>query len=128
MKQTFRKLRIKITQTIGYLLIAAIFLSTSAWENAHPFIGSLLFFFGVILLAIASFGRIWCSLYIGGFKTNSLISGGPYSLCRNPLYFFSFLGGIGIGLATETFFLHCSHSYLFHALLSLSNKSRRNCA
>ena len=48
-------------------------------------------------------GRIWCSLYISGFKNAKLVIDGPYSLCRNPLYLFSYLGGVGIMLITETF-------------------------
>ena len=31
-----------------------------------------------------------------------LVKSGPYSLCRNPLYFFSMLLGIGFGFCTET--------------------------
>jgi hypothetical protein len=45
---------------------------------------------------------MWCSLYIAGYKDNTLITQGPYSMTRNPLYFFSFLGLLGIGLSTKT--------------------------
>lgn len=30
--------------------------------------------------------RFWATLYIGGIKGKLLVSEGPYSLCRNPLY------------------------------------------
>jgi protein-S-isoprenylcysteine O-methyltransferase Ste14 len=61
-----------------------------------------IFTVGLILVSIASVGRLWCMLYISGYKTKKLIVEGPYSLCRNPLYFFSFLGVAGLGLTTES--------------------------
>ena len=53
-------------------------------------------------MGVATVGRLWCSLYISGYKDAVLITSGPYSVSRNPLYFFSFLGFAGIRLATET--------------------------
>ena len=67
--------------------------------------GSLLFFLGLMLVGTASLGRLWCSLYIAGYKTNRLVTEGPYSLSRNPLYFFSLTGFVGVGLASETLLL-----------------------
>ena len=61
-----------------------------------------LFMTGLVLVAIATVGRLWCSLYISGHKDSELVTVGPYSVTRNPLYFFSFLGFMGVGLATET--------------------------
>ena len=47
-------------------------------------------------------GRLWCSLYLCGYKTNKLIDVGPFSIVRNPLYIFSLIGAAGIGIATTS--------------------------
>lgn len=78
-----------------------VLFSSSRWGNA-AILGDILFFAGIILAGIATAGRMWCSVYISGYKITSLITTGPYSMCRNPLYFFSLLGAAGVGMATET--------------------------
>ncbi|MGI8525043.1 MAG: methyltransferase family protein [Pseudolabrys sp.] len=52
---------------------------------------------GLILIVTCMLGRTWCSIYIGGKKNAALTRIGPYSICRNPLYFFSTLGAAGVG-------------------------------
>ncbi len=86
------------------MLLVAVFyvFSTSAWEIRHTEIAEAFFCAGVILVGIAALGRMWCSVYIAGYKHGTLITEGPYSLCRNPLYVFSFLGSVGVGLSSET--------------------------
>jgi protein-S-isoprenylcysteine O-methyltransferase Ste14 len=63
-----------------------------------PFIQELSEMIGFALLAVAAFGRIWCLIYVGGKKNDVLMTLGPYSIVRNPLYVFSFLGAVGLGL------------------------------
>jgi protein-S-isoprenylcysteine O-methyltransferase Ste14 len=84
------------------VLIALLLVSSSALKENAPILSNLFFFVGLFLVAIATLGRMWCSLYIAGYKTHTLITQGPYSMCRNPLYFFSLLGAVGIGMTTET--------------------------
>ena len=55
---------------------------------------------GLALILACIAGRCWCTLYIGGRKGAELVDIGPYSLCRNPLYVFSFLGAAGVGAQT----------------------------
>jgi len=57
---------------------------------------------GFLLLIVAALGRVWAFAYIGGRKNQELCRGGPYSLTRNPLYVFSFLGVCGAGLALQS--------------------------
>ncbi|MBC8226438.1 MAG: isoprenylcysteine carboxylmethyltransferase family protein [Gammaproteobacteria bacterium] len=57
---------------------------------------------GFALVVLGGFGRIWSSLYLEGFKTKKLIKDGPYSMVRNPLYFFSLTILLGICFAIKS--------------------------
>lgn len=96
------KLRIRISQIFACLLVVLICISSSLWEDKTPFVTTALFLLGAVLVGVASLGRLWCSVYIAGYKTDHLVTQGPYSMCRNPLYFFSLLGALGVGFTTET--------------------------
>jgi len=97
----FIKYRIKITQFFGTILLLLILFSHKNLEDI-PATADIIFICGITLIGIGTIGRIWCALFISGYKDRILIQSGPYSICRHPLYFFSLLGGLGIGLATET--------------------------
>lgn len=56
---------------------------------------------GLFLLSICSLGRLWALMYISGNKKRELVTDGPYSIVRHPLYVFSLTGAIGIGLGSE---------------------------
>lgn len=80
------------------LIIAGVCLFTdSAWRNlalVHDLIQAV----GLVLILTGALGRIWSSLYLNGRKNTELMTHGPYSLTRNPLYVFSILGVTGMGL------------------------------
>ncbi|CAN2041852.1 Methyltransferase domain-containing protein [Candidatus Magnetomoraceae bacterium gMMP-15] len=97
------KYRIILSRVVAAIVLFFLFTSKSYWETKNETFTFFLFFVGMILVAIASLGRMWCSLYIAGYKDSKLIIKGPYSICRNPLYFFSMIGVVGIGCSTETF-------------------------
>jgi protein-S-isoprenylcysteine O-methyltransferase Ste14 len=57
---------------------------------------------GYLVLGITIVGRIWCSAHLSGNKNTSVVRAGPYSMCRNPLYFFTLLGFVGLGFSLES--------------------------
>jgi len=84
----------------GWLLlvvatVALLFMFTASPWASPVREGIQLAGLGLILVCIA--GRTWCALYIGGRKTRALVTVGPYSVSRNPLYGFSILGAFGVG-------------------------------
>ncbi|MFP5213343.1 MAG: methyltransferase family protein [Acidobacteriota bacterium] len=89
--------RIMATRVLVGLLLVLMFISRPLFKE-YGLADQILSFAGLICLGAASFGRIWTSIYIAGYKNDSLITYGPYSLVRNPLYCFSFIGTVGVGL------------------------------
>ena len=89
--QLARKLGLLVTLST---LLALFLFGGPRWpyvvHEAMRWIGA-----GLIFICVS--GRTWCSLYIGGRKTHELVTFGPYSISRNPLYVFSMIGAIGIG-------------------------------
>lgn len=92
--------RIFVSRLFALLLFGVVLSMESRLENTIA--ASALFIAGLTLVGVATVGRLWCALYISGRKDSELITVGPYSVTRNPLYFFSYLGFAGVGLATET--------------------------
>lgn len=86
---------------VGLSLLAAVTLAlftTTLWGEGAFHEGLESFGLGAMVIAIV--GRAWCSLYIGGRKKAEIVDRGPYSISRNPLYVFSYVGAVGIGAQT----------------------------
>jgi protein-S-isoprenylcysteine O-methyltransferase Ste14 len=79
-----------VTAAIAFLLVAG---SLSSYQS---FLHETIEWIGVGLLVICIVGRTWCSLYLVG-RNPTLVTRGPYSVCRNPLYLFSIVGAVGAG-------------------------------
>jgi protein-S-isoprenylcysteine O-methyltransferase Ste14 len=102
----------KLVAALAFIVVA---LTQSHWELHHENVATFLFSTGLGLAAIGATGRIWCSFFISGRKDGELVTEGPYSISRNPLYVFSCIGLVGVGLTTETL----TYPLLFLAIFGL---------
>jgi len=94
----------KIALAIGLVAVVGLaFFTRSSWGEGglHEGLEAL----GLGLIVICIVGRAWCSLYIGGRKKAEIVNRGPYSISRNPLYIFSFMGAFGVGAQTGSLVL-----------------------
>ena len=105
--------RIWISRLVVAMVVCMACLTGSVWTDRSLMVGELLVAAGVVLVGVATIGRVWCSVYIAGCKLNRLGTGGPCSLGGNPLYFFSFCGIVGVGFATRTFAIPLTLAILF---------------
>lgn len=85
--------RLGVTACFIYVAVAAPSTLLSGWTVV------LAELTGFTLLVLAAMGRLWCHLYICGKKNDVLISDGPYSVVRNPLYLCNLVAAVGFGLA-----------------------------
>ncbi len=95
-KNRMRDSRILVILT----LLTGVFFSTLFHDAtiSHDIFDTI----GYLLVMFCAVGRIYCTAFIGGVKNVELVTWGPYSVCRNPLYFCSIVGAAGIGLMSTS--------------------------
>jgi len=97
---SLRKLRIHLLRLAFIpIVFVAVFVRPS-W-SLESITGFVMELGGYLFLLAGLVIRIWCTFYIGSRKSKEIITEGPYSICRNPLYIGSFLLAIGVGLCFE---------------------------
>jgi protein-S-isoprenylcysteine O-methyltransferase Ste14 len=88
--------RLILALAIGALCLLLVFSGSPHSELMHEQIEA----HGIALILIGIGGRLWSILYIGGRKSAEVVTFGPYSMMRNPLYFFSTIAAAGVGSQT----------------------------
>ena len=91
--QLVRKAALLVTVTASLFVVV---FGSSYWPRGGV-VHEAIEWAGIALIVICIIGRTWCSIYIGGRKIYELVRIGPYSVSRNPLYFFSIIGAVGAG-------------------------------
>lgn len=93
-------LRVLVSRLFAIVIVFLLFFTGHSF--AQESVPDLLFeVVGLFLLSVCSIGRLWALMYISGNKRQELITDGPYSIVRHPLYFFSLIGALGIGFGSE---------------------------
>lgn len=108
----------KVSLVFALLMLVAILTFTGAYP-AHPQTHEVVEYIGRLGLVICILGRCWCTLYIGGRKIRELVTLGPYSVCRNPLYSFSFLGAFGVGAQSGSILIATGCAVVTYAVFRL---------
>ena len=91
--QTIRKIVLLVAIAVAVFLFAV---TDTIYPSEHR-VHEMIEWAGILLIVVCILGRTWSSLYIAGRKGRELVTNGPYSTCRNPLYFFSIIGAAGMG-------------------------------
>lgn len=99
---TLEKYRLPLSKAFVTIVLLLMVFTTSLWQLSNTSVW-IIDSIALLLLLVACLGRVWCIMYIGGHKNTSVVSAGPYSMVRNPLYVFSFVGAIGLVLMTHSF-------------------------
>ncbi|TIL80128.1 MAG: isoprenylcysteine carboxylmethyltransferase family protein, partial [Mesorhizobium sp.] len=98
----YQQIRRMVIAALIVVLFAALLFGQSTFPPdtwVHESIEML----GVLLIFLGVVGRLWSTLYIGGRKSSEVVTGGPYSITRNPLYVFSTVAAAGVGAQIGSF-------------------------
>ncbi|CDX48860.1 Nickel-cobalt-cadmium resistance protein NccN [Mesorhizobium plurifarium] len=98
----YQHMRRIVLAVLIVVLFAALLFGQSSFPPDTPMHESIEMF-GVLLIFLGIVGRLWSTLYIGGRKSAEVVTGGPYSITRNPLYLFSTVAAAGVGAQIGSF-------------------------
>jgi protein-S-isoprenylcysteine O-methyltransferase Ste14 len=94
------QLRRKTMIRVAALALVPLMIFTTGGARSGSWYREGLEGIGLFLIGAGILGRAWSTLYIGGRKARELVTVGPYSVCRNPLYLFAFIAVAGLGVQT----------------------------
>lgn len=98
----YQHMRRMVLAVLVVVLFAALLFGQSTFPPETP-VHETIEMFGVLLIFLGIVGRLWSTLYIGGRKSSEVVTGGPYSITRNPLYVFSTIAAAGVGAQIGSF-------------------------
>ncbi|RWD48589.1 MAG: isoprenylcysteine carboxylmethyltransferase family protein [Mesorhizobium sp.] len=98
----YQQMRRLVLAVLVVMLFAALLFGQSTFPPDTPMHESIEMF-GVLMIFLGVVGRLWSTLYIGGRKSSEVVTGGPYSITRNPLYVFSTVAAAGVGAQIGSF-------------------------
>ncbi|MEW6635116.1 MAG: isoprenylcysteine carboxylmethyltransferase family protein, partial [Pseudomonadota bacterium] len=98
----YQQMRKIVLAVLVVVLFAALLFGQSTFPPDTP-VHETIEMFGVLLIFLGIIGRLWSTLYIGGRKSAEVVTGGPYSITRNPLYLFSTVAAAGVGAQIGSF-------------------------
>ena len=78
--------------------VVLIYLVSDSWIQEDTPLHEWFEFLGYLFVIICTLGRVYSTLFLGGRKNHTLMTDGPFSIVRNPLYLFSLIGIVGVGL------------------------------
>lgn len=99
-----KKIRTRFSKVVALVVIIAFIFGNQMFELDN-LTTSIVNIVALLLVTIGTLGRVWCAFYISGFKNKKVVTDGPYSVSRNPLYLYSLIGAIGIGLVSHSLVL-----------------------
>ncbi len=99
--QKIKKIRTRLSKALAVLVIIAFIFGEQKYTLGSISSG-IVDIVALLLVTLGTLGRVWCGFYISGFKNKKVVTDGPYSITRNPLYLFSLIGAIGIGLVSHS--------------------------
>jgi protein-S-isoprenylcysteine O-methyltransferase Ste14 len=97
MARALNKNRMAVSRILLASAIALMLFTRQYWsyESAlHETFDAL----GYVLIVFCGMGRLYTTAFLGGIKNEVLVTHGPFSVVRNPLYVFSWLGFTGFAI------------------------------